>query len=189
MAGKRFSSSISGYNKNEVDSYLKNVFDDFEQKLVEKDGEINKLLGQLKDLSQKYEDIKIKEDQIELEKEKISKALIRADETYAQIINDAKKEAKIETESLEKRAEMQREKIVDIKKELLELREAAYLMIDKYKKTIDEINQEVDIAFEEEVEDSESADDIKVAEEEESFEYVEYKITDDAEEIEAEEEQ
>ncbi len=188
MAGKRFSSSMSGYNKNEVDSYLKNVFDDFEQKLVEKDGEINKLLGQLKDLSQKYEDIKIKEEQIDIEKEKISKALVRADETYSQIIRDAKKEAIIETESLENKAEKQREKIVDIKKELLGLREAAYKMIDKYKKTIDEINQEFDIAIEEQVEASKPEDEIKVAVEEESFEYVEYKITDDAEDIEMQEE-
>ncbi|MCK5811826.1 MAG: DivIVA domain-containing protein [Clostridiales bacterium] len=188
MAGKRFSSSMSGYNKKEVDSYLKNIFDDFEEKLVEKDVEINKLVGQLKDLSQKYENIKIKEDQIDIEKEKISKALVRADETYAQIINDAKREALVETEHLENKAEEQREKVVDIKKELLELREAAYKMLDKYKNAIDDINQEYDVVFEEKDEPNEPVEEIKIVAEEENFEYVEYKITDDAEEIDAEEE-
>jgi len=180
MASKRFKSSMSGYDKKEVDAYLKNVFNDFEKKIVDKDEEINKLLGQVKKLSKKYEDIKLKEDQIDAEKEKITKALVRADETYAQIIDDAKKESKKEIEDLEKQAEVKREMIVDIKKELLDLKEKANSMISKYKESIEAINNEFDIKLEDETNDK--AADAKEEEAEETFEYVEYQIKDDIEE-------
>jgi len=180
MASKRFKSSMSGYDKKEVDAYLKNVFDDFEKKIVDKDEEINKLLGQVKKLSKKYEDIKLKEDQIDAEKEKITKALVRADETYAQIIDDAKKESKKEIEDLEKQAEVKREMIVDIKKELLDLKEKANIMINKYKESIESINNEFDIKLEDE--SSDKVDEAKEEVAEETFEYVEYQIKDDIEE-------
>jgi len=180
MASKRFKSSMSGYDKKEVDAYLKNVFDDFEKKIVDKDEEINRLLGQVKKLTKKYEDIKLKEDQIDIEKEKITKALVRADETYAQIIDDAKKESKKEIEDLEKQAEEKREMIVDIKKELLDLKEKANAMIDRYKEAIEAIHSEFDIKIEGEETDTETSRDEQAAEE--TFEYVEYQIKDDIEE-------
>ncbi|MBN2851661.1 MAG: DivIVA domain-containing protein [Clostridia bacterium] len=184
MAVKRFKSSLSGYDKSEVDRYIQNVFEDFESKLVEKDEEINRLFGQVKELSKKYDDIKLKEDQIAIEKEKITKALVRADETYAQIIEVAKKEAKNEVDSLENQAESQREKIVDIKKELIDLKKTAKAMIEKYQKAIDNIDKEFDITIEEDYAEAATADDKESSAD--SYEYIEYQIKDDVEDIDEE---
>lgn len=184
MAGKKFKATMMGYDKEEVDAYLKNIFEDFENKLIEKDEEILKLLSQIKVLTKKYDSIKIKEEAIDAEKDKISKALVRADETYSKIIEDAKKEAKDEVEALENRAEVEREKIVDIKKELLELKEVTQKAIEKYSNALKNLNIDLE---ENDTTEEEEKPEVKTEENDENdeneFEYVEYKITDDAEEI------
>jgi len=189
MVGKKFKATMMGYDKDEVDSYLKNVFEDFENKLIEKDEEIIKLLSQIKVLTKKYDSIKVKEDQLDTEKNKISKALVRADETYAKIIEDAKKEAKAEVENLEKKAEEEREKIVDLKKELMTLKEVSKQALDKYSEALQNLN----IEFENEInneaaanEENEQVEEQNEEEQEDVFEYVEYQITDDVEEIDSE---
>ncbi|MFO7637644.1 MAG: DivIVA domain-containing protein [Clostridia bacterium] len=133
---KRFKTSLFGYKKKEVKNYLDGLLKEIQEKTDQKDEEILQLNGKLKDLSLHYQEIKKKEDGILEEKEKISQAFIKANQASSEIIESAKKSAKQEVEELEAYAERERERIVDLKKELKYLRESARNILVRYEDSI-----------------------------------------------------
>ncbi|MCD6322200.1 MAG: DivIVA domain-containing protein [Clostridiales bacterium] len=139
MAQKRFQSSMFGFHKGTVNTYIENLTRDYEEKLTSKDLEIEKLVSQLKKVNRKYEEIKLEEERILTEKEKISQALVSANEKAEKIIEDAKEQIEAEVVELEAVAENEREKIVDIKRELKEMKAEASGVLRKYEKVINEI--------------------------------------------------
>jgi len=139
MAQKRFQSSMFGFNKGTVNTYIENLTRDYEEKLTAKDLEIEKFLSQLKSVNKKYEEIKLEEERILTEKEKISQALVSANEKADKIVEDAKERIAAEVIELETTAENEREKIVDIKRELKEMKLEASSVLEKYEKAINEI--------------------------------------------------
>lgn len=139
MAQKRFQSSMFGFNKSTVNTYIENLTRDSEEKLTSKDLEIEKLVSQLKNVNKKYEEIKLEEERILTEKEKISQALVSANEKADKIVEDAKERIAMEVTELETIAENEREKIVDIKRELKEMKAEASDVLAKYEKAINEI--------------------------------------------------
>ncbi len=136
MAQKRFQSSMFGFNKGSVNTYIESLTRDYEEKLTSKDLELEKMIAQLKNVSKKYEEIKLEEERILTEKEKISQALISANEKADKIIDEAKKRVAAEVVELEAVAENEREKIVDIKRELMEMKKEASAILGKYEKSI-----------------------------------------------------
>lgn len=192
MAGKRFQTGVNGYKKQEVNDYLEKVFEDFEQKLADKDEEIGKFIDQLGTITEKYNDLKLREEEIAIEKEKITQALIRADETYSSIVNGARDEAKETVQELKQKAEFEREKVIDIKAQLIEMKDAAQAIIAKYQTSIDLLCEDVKVYEEdvEEIEESEKIEEIElddsknfeieVDEIEEEDDYDEINIIDDA---------
>lgn len=139
MAQKRFQSSMFGFNKGTVNTYIENLTRDYEEKLTSKDLEIEKLISQLKNVNKKYEEIKLEEERILTEKEKISQALVSANEKAEKIVEEAKERITAEVIELEATAENEREKIVDIKRELKEMKAEASSVLEKYEKAINEI--------------------------------------------------
>lgn len=139
MAQKRFQNSMFGFNKEAVNTYVENLTKDYEEKLTSKDSEIEKLMNQLKNVSKKYEEIKLEEERILTEKEKISKALVSANEKAEKIVEEAKERVMAEVVELEAAAEKEREKIVDIKRELKEMKSEASIILEKYEKAINDI--------------------------------------------------
>ncbi len=139
MAQKRFQSSMFGFNKGTVNTYIENLTRDYEEKLTAKDLEIEKLISQLRNVNKKYEEIKLEEERIFTEKEKISQALVSANEKADKIVEDAKERIAAEVIELETTAENEREKIVDIKRELKEMKVEASSVLEKYEKAINEI--------------------------------------------------
>lgn len=158
MAQKRFQSSMFGFNKGTVNTYIENLTRDSEEKLTSKDLEIEKLISQLKNVNMKYEEIKLEEERILTEKEKISQALVSANEKADKIVEEAKERIAAEVMELEATAENEREKIVDIKRELKEMKAEASGVLEKYEKAINEIviSNPVETPKEEEKEDAES---------------------------------
>ena len=113
MAQKRFPNSMFGFDKGTVNTYIENLTRDYEEKLTAKDMEIEKLVMQLKNVNKKYEAIKLEEERILTEKEKISQALVSANEKA--------------------------EKIVDIKRELMGMKSEAMGMLEKYQTALNGI--------------------------------------------------
>ena len=139
MAQKRFPNSMFGFEKSTVNTYIENLTRDYEEKLTSKDMEIEKLVAQLKNVNKKYESIKLEEERILTEKEKITKALVSANEKADRIVEDAKETVTAEVVELETKAEKEREKIVDIKRELMGMKSEAMEMLTKYQKALNEI--------------------------------------------------
>ena len=71
MAGeKRFSTSMFGFRKSDVNLYIEKMLKEFDDKLKEKDKELSALKNQLQEYKTKYEELSEKADQINAERKK-----------------------------------------------------------------------------------------------------------------------
>lgn len=133
MSGeKRFRSSVSGFNKSDVNNYIEKILQEYENKLKEKDEEITSLKSQNRDLKAKYDALSMKADQIDEDKEKIAQVLIKAQKDAEKMLEEAKQSAMEEKNRLEQLLEEEREKLVDVKEDLKKLRNDAIEMLRKY---------------------------------------------------------
>ncbi|HPY98208.1 MAG: Cell cycle protein GpsB [Firmicutes bacterium ADurb.Bin099] len=137
MAKKRFRNAMSGYNKDEVNKYIDNMMEQYEAKIAEKEATIEELSKKAAELQLAYDELKSKEDALVKEKAGITKALIKANEMSDQIIKEAKEQAIKEVGELEVRAEEEREKIVDIKRQLAALQASAAKLLEKFVENLD----------------------------------------------------
>ncbi len=83
--------------------------------------------------------MKLEEERIYTEKEKISKALVSANDQAEKIIEEARSKVAEEVSELERKAESEREKIVDIKSELMEMKKEASEILSRCRTAIDSI--------------------------------------------------
>lgn len=139
MAKKRFRGSMSGYNKDDVNKYIENMMDEYEAKIAEKDMTIMNRNEQIEKINMLYEEQKGKEEALQREKDGITKALIRANELSDQIVKEAKETAFEEVTELEIRAEEEREKIVDLKRQLTALQLSAAKLLEKFNDSVEKV--------------------------------------------------
>lgn len=137
MAKKRFRSSMGGFNKDDVNKYIENLIEDFEAKFAEKDATIKTMNEELLDLRKKCAEQKASEAEIQKERDNITKALMKANEVSDQIVKEAKEAAFKEVSELEVRAEAEREKIIDLKKELAAIQASAAKVLDKFNEALE----------------------------------------------------
>lgn len=137
MAKKRFRSSMGGYNKDDVNKYIENLIEDFEAKFAEKDATIKTINDELLDLRKKYAEQKGSEAELQKERDSITKALMRANEVSDQIVKEAKEAAFREVSELEVKAEAEREKIIDLKKELAAVQASAAKVLEKFNEALE----------------------------------------------------
>jgi len=140
MAGeKRFRTSLFGFKKSDVNSYVEKMLEEFGHKLKEKDDEINYIKNQGKETKIKYEELLKKADQINEDRAKIASVLIKAQEKADGMIDDARLQAVEEKKKLEGMVEQEREKLVDIKQELKGLKTEVVTTLKKYEGQLDGI--------------------------------------------------
>ncbi len=139
MAGRRFPGSLFGFNKTSVNTYIESMVRDYEEKMSAKDFELEKLSKQLMKITEKYEELKLEEETIRSEKEKISGALVKANEKAEQIIAEARERSAEEVADLESAAEREREKIVDIRKQLMQMKSEAKAVLQSYGNAVNSI--------------------------------------------------
>lgn len=133
MAGeKRFDTSMFGFNKSDVNFYIEKMLKEFDDKLKEKDAELEVLKNQNKDLKVKFDELSRKSEHMEEVRTKIADVLINAQEKAETIVQDAKTKAMEEKKSLEQIIEQEKEKIVDIKHDLKTLKAETVDMLRKY---------------------------------------------------------
>jgi len=129
---KRFRTSLFGFKKSDVNSYIEKILKEFDDKLKEKDDEINTLKSQSKDVKTKYEELLKKAEEINENRAKIANVLIRAQEKAELMLEDARVQAIDEKKKLEQTIEQEKEKLVDIKEELKSLKQEAVNTLKKY---------------------------------------------------------
>lgn len=126
---KKFGSEMFGYDKKEVEEYIKAIKAEYESKLQAEKSDSNRIANELTIIKKKLERYEI--DYVERQ-EKVANALITAEDQARKIIEDARAEAIQEKDRMEGLIEMEREKLLDVKKEVVDLKEKAIKLLDKY---------------------------------------------------------
>jgi cell division septum initiation protein DivIVA len=126
---KKFANEMFGYSKQEVEEYIKDIKAEYESRLQAEKSDSNRLSNELTIVKKKLERYEI--DYVERQ-EKVANALITAEDQSKKIIENARIEANEERERIEHLIEMEKEKLLDLKKEVIDLKERTIRLMDKY---------------------------------------------------------
>ena len=122
---KKFSNEMFGYDKREVEEYIKAMKAEYESKIQAEKSDANRIANELTILKRKLE--KYETDYI-AKQEKVANALITAEDQAKKIIENSRIESMQEKDRIEHLIEMEKEKLLDIKKEVIDL----ITLLDKY---------------------------------------------------------
>ena len=151
MAGeKRFGSSLFGFKKSDVNSYIEKILREFDEKLKEKESEIADLKNQCREFRIKYEDIARKTDKVSEDRAKIADVLIKAQEKAETIVEEEKNQSIEERKKLSALTEKEREKLVDIKQEIKGLKQELTKVLKKYEEELEQVlesSEEISAVF------------------------------------------
>lgn len=126
---KKFDSEMFGYDKREVEEYIKTLKADYESRLQAERSDANRVSNELTIVKKKLERYEL--DYIE-KQEKVANALITAEDQAKKIVETSRAEAMQEKERIESLIEMEKEKLLDIKKEVIDLKEKTMRLLERY---------------------------------------------------------
>lgn len=133
---KKFDSEMFGYNKKDVDEYIKDMKADYEGRIQVEKAEVNRLSNEITIIRKKLE----RYDNEYLEKqEKVANALITAEDQSKAIIKNARQEAINERNRIEALIEAEKEKLINIKKDVIDLKERTVRVLEKYNETMSDL--------------------------------------------------
>ncbi len=133
---KKFNTEMFGYDKKEVEEYLREMKADYESSLQAEKAEINRLSNEITIIRKKLE----RYDTEYIEKqEKVANALITAEDQARNILENARQEALNEKQRIESIIEVEKEKLLDIKREVIDLKERTVRVLEKYNETMTEL--------------------------------------------------
>ena len=130
---KRFRTSfMGGFNKTDVNSYIEKILKEYDEKLKQKDDEIAALRNQSNIYKGKYEELSKQANQLNEDRAKIADVLITAREKAQTMLEDARIEALEEKKKLEGIIEQEKEKLIDIRREMKTLKGEVVNTLEKY---------------------------------------------------------
>ena len=133
---KKFGSEMFGYDKKEVEDYIKSLKAEYESKLEAERSDSNRVANELTILKKKLERYEV--DYVQ-KQEKVANALITAEDQAKRIVEASREEALQEKDRIEHLIEMEKEKLLDIKKDVLDLKEKTVKMLEKYSSQMDNL--------------------------------------------------
>lgn len=139
MPGERkFGTSPFGFNKSDVNAYIEKLVREFDQRIKEKDDEISNLKMQIREMKARYDTAETDSAQINKDKELIANTLIQAQDKAAAIVEDARKQAEQEKIKLDTELENEREKIIDLKRDIKSIKEDVIEMLSKFRSSLEQ---------------------------------------------------
>ena len=126
---KKFGTEMLGYSKKEVEEYIKSLKAEYESKLQAERSDANRIANELTIVKKKLE--KYEKDYVQ-KQEKLANAHITAEDQAKKIIESSRSEAMKEKDRIEHLIEMEKEKLLDIKKDVIDLKERTVRLLDKY---------------------------------------------------------
>lgn len=140
MSGEKiFSTSLFGFKKKNVNSYIEKLNSEYEEKFKQKEKELQDVKNQYRDIKNKYEELRDKVGQVDEERGKIANVLLSAQTQAEIIVQEARKHADEEIKEIELKVQLEREKLVDMKKDIKDLREDIIDTLKKYENELNEI--------------------------------------------------
>lgn len=137
MEEKTFKSEIFGLNKKEVEKFVNQMKCDYEEK-------ISKLNEENNILRAKNEELLSKEEEVKAKTILVSDALIKAEMQAKEIIQEAVNKAKIERAEIDNQIEQEKEKLIDIKRKILELKETVQVSLGDFATELENIASDVE---------------------------------------------
>ena len=139
MSGeKKFRTGMNGYNKDDVNEYIERILSEFDSRLKEKDDEIANLKTQLRDLRGRLDQAGTDVSAAAKDRERISNVGIQAQQKADSMLEDARVEAEAEKARLEKLLETHRENLIDIKRDIRDMKAHVSDLLAKYAANLDE---------------------------------------------------
>lgn len=126
---KKFGTEMFGYDKKEVEEYVKSLKAEYESKLQAERSDANRVANELTIVKKKLE--KYEFDYVQRQ-EKVANALITAEDQAKKIIESSRNEAMQEKDRIEHLIEMEKEKLLDLKKDVIDLKEKTVRLLDQY---------------------------------------------------------
>lgn len=126
---KKFGTEMFGYDKKEVEEYVKALKAEYESKLQAERSDANRVANELTIVKKKLE--KYEFDYVQ-KQEKVANALITAEDQAKKIIESSRSEAMQEKDRIEHLIEMEKEKLLDLKKDVIDLKEKTVRLLDQY---------------------------------------------------------
>ena len=109
---------------------------EYESKIQAERSDANRIANELSLVKRKLE--KYEADYI-AKQEKVASALITAEDQAKKIIEDSRSEAIQEKDRIEHLIEMEKEKLLDMKREVIDLKEKTVTLLDKYSQEINNL--------------------------------------------------
>lgn len=138
MAGEKKFRTGMGYNKDDVNEFLERIMTEFDGRLKGKDDEIASLKQQLRDSRAKCDSLSADTVTAAKERDMIARALIQAQEKAESVIEAARAEALAEKDKLEKLLESERERLIDIKRDIRQLKDQVAEVTARFKGQLDD---------------------------------------------------
>ncbi|HCS76023.1 MAG TPA: hypothetical protein DIW17_19385 [Clostridiales bacterium] len=129
---KKFGSSMFGFKRADVNAYIERIIREFDHRLREKDEEIATFKLRFNELQAKYDQLSQNAEYLIKEKEKIAGVLLQAQEKAETMMVEAQDKALKEKVRLDHTLETEREKIVDIKRDLKSLKSHISEILTKF---------------------------------------------------------
>jgi len=135
---KKFGTAMFGFKRSDVNAYIERIIREFDHRLKEKDEENAMLKFQMKELNAKYEQLSREAEHLIRDKERIAGVLMQAQEKAEAMMEEARSRAVEEKARLDQLLESEKEKIVDIKRELKNLKSQITSILSGYQQEISE---------------------------------------------------
>lgn len=126
---KKFSNEMFGYDKREVEDYIKSLKAEYESRIQAEKSDANRVANELTILKKKLERYEV--DYVQ-KQEKVANALITAEDQAKKIIESSRNEAMQEKDRIEHLIEMEKEKLLDLKKDVIDLKEKTVRLLNQY---------------------------------------------------------
>lgn len=133
---KKFDNEMFGYDKKQVEEYIREMKADSESTLQGERAEVNRLSNEITIIRKKLE--RYDQDYISRQ-EKVANALITAEDQAKHIVETAREESVKEKSRIESVIEAEKEKLLEIKKEVIELKEKTIRILEKYNSDMTEL--------------------------------------------------
>ena len=141
---KKFGTSPFGFSKSDVNAYIEKMVREFDQRIKEKDDEISNLKMQIREMKARYETAESESVQLSKEKERIANTLIQAQEKADAIIEEARKQAQQEKSRLDAELENEREKIIDLKRDIQSIKENVIELLNKFQSLLEQAESSIE---------------------------------------------
>lgn len=139
---KRFATSLFGFKKADVNSYIEKILREFDEKIKDRDSEISLLKNQIRENKLKNEELVKKSEQAHEGKDLIADVLIKAQEKAELIMEEARQAAKKESDRLDMLLEEERERLVDMKEQVRILKSGILNTIKKYDQQLTDVYED-----------------------------------------------